>query len=63
MLLNLFRMFIGKKMIMWALKLYTSTTKNVVDDNIVLLTEGAFDNDIDKVMAAAEALVTEYKKD
>jgi len=56
-------MFIGKKMIMWALKLYTSTTKNVVDDNIVLLTEGAFDNDIDKVMAAAEALVTEYKKD
>lgn len=60
---NLLRMLIGKKMIIWGLKLASSLTKNKVDDGVVMLAEGALDNDEDKVREAIELLAAQYKKD
>lgn len=62
-LTNLLRMIIGKKMILWGLKLATSLTDNKVDDNVVLLAEGALDNDEAKVKKALEGLANIYKQD
>lgn len=61
MLVNLFRMFLGKKMVIWGLKLAASMTDTKVDDNIILLAEGAMDNDEAKVVAAIEALAANVK--
>ncbi len=60
---NLLRMLIGKKMIIWGLKLAASLTSNKVDDNVIMLAEGALDNDVTKVKAAIEALTARHKKD
>ena len=59
---NLLRMIVGKKMIIWGLKLATSLTDNKVDDNVVLLAEGALDNDTAKVKKALEGLANSYKQ-
>lgn len=59
---NLLRMIIGKKMIIWGLKLAASLTDNKVDDNVVLLAEGALDNDEAKVKKALEGLANNYKQ-
>lgn len=61
-LTNLFRMFKGKKMIIWGLKIATSMTDNKIDDNIVLLVEGAMNNDEAEVTKAIEALATMQKE-
>lgn len=56
MLKNLLRMFLGKKMVLWALNLAASTTDTKVDDNMVLLVEGAYENDDTKVKQAVTEL-------
>lgn len=56
MFTNLLRMFLGKKMVLWALKLAVSVTDNKVDDNMVLLVEGAYENDAAKVKQAVSEL-------
>lgn len=61
MLTNLLRMLIGKKMIIWGLKLAATHTDTKVDDNVILLAEGALDNDAEKVKTAIEALSTTIK--
>lgn len=55
---NLFRMLIGKNMIIWGLKLAASVSTNKVDDNVVLLVEGALKNDAEKVKRAIEQLAS-----
>ena len=60
-LTNLLRMLIGKKMIIWGLKLAASHTENKVDDNVILLAEAALENDVAKVKDAIEALSVEFK--
>ena len=62
MLTNLFRMFMGKKMVIWGLKIAASMTDNKIDDNIVLLAEGAMNNDEEEVTKAIEALVAARKE-
>ena len=62
MLTNLFRMFLGKKMVIWGLKIAASMTDNKIDDNIVLLAEGAMNNDEEEVTKAIEALVATRKE-
>ena len=53
---NLLRMFLGKKMVLWALKLAASVSDTKVDDNMVLLVEGAYENDDTKVKQAVSEL-------
>ena len=62
MLTNLFRMFLGKKMVIWGLKIAASMTDNKIDDNIVLLAEGAMNNDEAEVTKAIEALALGIKE-
>lgn len=55
---NLLRMLIGKNMIIWGLKLAASVSTNKVDDNVVLLVEGALKNNTAKVKLAIEQLAS-----
>lgn len=55
-------MFMGKKMVIWGLKIAASMTDNKIDDNIVLLAEGAMNNDEEEVTKAIEALVATRKE-
>lgn len=59
---NLIGMLMTKAMILWGLKFAAKQTKNKIDDDIVLLVEGAYDNDEEKVRAAIEALAAEIQK-
>jgi hypothetical protein len=58
---NLIGMLISKHMIFWALELAAKQTSNKVDDNLLGLVRGAYDNDVDKVKESAEALLENLK--
>lgn len=62
LLTNLLGMFMTKAMIIWGLKFATKQTKTLIDDDMVLLIEGAYENDAEKVRAAIEALAAEIQK-
>ncbi len=58
---NMIGMLMTKTMLIWGLKFAVKNTKNKVDDNIVLLAEGALDNDEAKVKSAISELTKIYK--
>lgn len=58
---NAIAMALTKKVALWAVKLAVHQTENKIDDNVVDLLEGCYDNDSDKVMKAVEKLVHELK--
>jgi hypothetical protein len=58
---NLVGMLVTKHMIFWALELAAKQTSNKIDDNLLGLVRGAYDNDPDKVKESAEALLENLK--
>jgi K+ transporter len=60
---NLVKMLIGPKMILWMLRMAAKQSDNIVDDNIVLLVEGAYENDNVKVKSAVSALMCSFRKE
>ncbi len=62
MLKNLGKMILTKHVALWALKFAAKQTDTMVDDNIVRLAEGAYENDPAKVIAAIEAITEELRR-
>ena len=62
MLKNLATMFISQAMIFWVLDKYTKYTDNLIDDNVVLIVKGAFENDVDLVKKGIDGLLVILKK-
>lgn len=62
MLKNIGQALTLKFIISRILKIYTKSTKNLVDDNVVALVEGSLDGDIEKMQAAIAGLTTELAK-
>ncbi len=59
---NLVGMFVGPKMIIWLLGVASKATDNDIDDNIVLLVEGAYAKDQPKVKSAVSKLMGGFRK-
>ncbi|VUD48487.1 hypothetical protein TDB9533_01243 [Thalassocella blandensis] len=59
---NLLSMFATRKFGMWAARLWSKQTKNLIDDNAVEFIDAAFENDMDRTLIAAERVVAELKK-
>ena len=62
MLKNIGQALTLKFIISRILKIYTKSTKNLVDDNVVALVEGSLDGDIEKMQVAIAGLTTELAK-
>ena len=59
---NLFSIVIGPKMTIFILKKLSKRSSNLIDDNAVLLIEGGYENDHEKVKKAIEGLIDEVNK-
>jgi hypothetical protein len=60
---NLAGMSLNKFVILWGLKLAAKKTENLVDDNLILLAESAYDNDVEGVKKASKAITDIYLPD
>ena len=53
---------LNRNMALWSLKFAVSQTSNTIDDDIVKLVEGAYNNDPQAIQEATERLVNAYRK-
>lgn len=60
---NVAKMLVSKKMVYWTLETWAKNTDNKIDDNVVLIVEGAYDADTEKLKLGVEGLLAEMKKD
>ena len=54
---NLATMFVTDKVIIWALELAVKKTKNQVDDSVVKIVKGAYQNDFVAIKSGTEDLL------
>jgi hypothetical protein len=59
---NIFSMILGPKMAIFILKKLAKRSDNLIDDNAVLLIEGGYEKDHEKVKKAIEGLIEEINK-
>jgi hypothetical protein len=59
---NIFSIIIGPKMAIFILKKLAKRSDNLVDDNAVLLIEGGYEKDHEKIKKAIEGLIEEVNK-
>lgn len=62
MIKNLFKALLGKKMLFWGLEFAASKSDNLVDDKMVALGKSAYNNDHEKMIKDAQALIEEVTK-
>lgn len=62
MIKNLFKALLGKKMLFWGLEFAVSKSDNLVDDKMVALGKSAYNNDHEKMIKDAQALIEEVTK-
>jgi len=59
---NLFKALLGKRMLFWGLEFAASKSDNLVDDKMVALGKSAYNNDHEKMIKDAQALIEEVTK-
>lgn len=56
---NLAKMLLTQNMLLWGLEKYSKFTKNLIDDNIITIVNGALKSDVSMIKKGIEGLLVE----